>query len=198
MLMTLVELVAVVFAVAYLVLAVRQNVWCWPAALVSVVLSLVLFWDARLVMETVLQIFYFAMGVYGWRQWLAGGATGTGVRVHWWPVGRHAVALGLIAILTAAFGMLLTSTDAALPYVDSFTTVGAIVATFMVARKVIENWIYWFVIDSVSIYVYWQRELPLYALLFVFYLVLIVLGYRAWLADWRAHAGPVDAAREAS
>lgn len=191
MLMQVVELVAVVFAIAYLLLAVRQHVWCWPAALISVALSLVLFWDARLVMESVLQIFYFAMGVYGWREWLAGGDTGAGVRVHWWPRGRHVAVIGIIIVLTVLFGALLTSTDAALPYADSFTTVGAIVATFMVARKVIENWIYWFVIDSVSIFLYLNRGLWLYAALFVAYLVLIVIGFRAWQQDLReapAHA----------
>jgi nicotinamide mononucleotide transporter len=185
MLMTVVESVAVVLAVVYLVLAVRQNIWCWPAALVSVALSLVLFWDARLLMESALQVFYFAMGVYGWREWRVGGESGTGVRVHWWTSRQHGLALGTIVVLSAVFGTLLTPTSAALPYADSFTTVGAIVTTFMVARKVIENWIYWFVIDSVSIYLYLNRGLWLYAGLFVVYLVLIVIGFRAWLDDAR-------------
>ena len=73
--------------------------------------------------------------------------------------------------------------EAALPYIDSFTTWGAIVATFMVARKVLENWLYWFVIDSVSIYLYVNRELYLTALLFAGYLVLIVIGYLSWRND---------------
>lgn len=192
--MSLVELTAVAFAVAYLVLAVRQIIWCWPAALVSVALSLLLFYDARLYMEALLQVFYFAMGIYGWQQWVRGGEAHEGVAVHWWDARAHAFALVVIAAASAAFGAVLSArTDAALPYADSFTTVAAVIATFMVARKVIENWIYWFVIDSVSIYLYWQRGLPLYALLFVLYLVLIVVGFRAWLVDSRADEAAADA-----
>ena len=71
--------------------------------------------------------------------------------------------------------------------------IGALVATYMVAKKVLENWIYWFVLDSVSIFVYVARELYVYALLFVLYLVLIVVGYRRWRADWRAAAQLADA-----
>ncbi len=184
--MQLIESIAVVFAVAYLVLAVRQNIWCWPAAIVSVILSFVVFYDARLVMEAALQVFYLAMGVYGWRQWRQGGADGDGVDVHWWPLRLHALSVVLIVILTLAFGRMLIGTDAAWPYLDSFTTVGAIVTTWMVTRKIIENWIYWFVIDGVSIYVYLERGLYFYAALFAVYLVLVVIGFIQWHADSRA------------
>jgi nicotinamide mononucleotide transporter len=179
------ELAAVIFAIAYLVLAVQQNILCWPAALVSVALSLVLFLGARLYMESALQVFYFAMAIYGWYQWRRGGKEGEGVAVHWWSWQCHLAAIVTIIVLTAAFGWAWSLTNAALPVVDSFTTVSAVITTYMVARKVIENWIYWFVIDSVSVWLYLERDLLLYAGLFVIYLVLIVIGFRAWLADWR-------------
>jgi nicotinamide mononucleotide transporter len=182
-----IEIGAVVFAIAYLVLVIRQNVLCWPAALVSVTLSLVLFYDARLYMQTVLQVFYIAMAVYGWYQWRRGGAEHRGVRIRRWSMRAHAISIGATALATVVFGFALEAyLDAALPFVDSFTTVGALVATYMVAKKVLENWIYWFVIDSVSIYLYLARGLNLYALLFVLYLVLVIIGFRRWLGDWRA------------
>jgi len=99
---------------------------------------------------------------------------------------RHAITVTGIVVASAALGSLLSRTDAAFPYVDSFTTVAAIVTTYMVARKVLENWAYWLVIDSVSVYVYFARGLELTALLFVLYLVLIVVGWRRWWLDWRA------------
>ena len=182
---SLLEGASVAFAVAYLVLVIRQNILCWPAALISVLLSLVLFYEVSLYMESALQIFYAGMAVYGWQQWRRGGADNKGVRIRTWPLRVHAVVLALIVALSAAFGWFLSGTDAAFPYLDSFTTVAAVVTTYMVAKKVLENWIYWFVIDSVSVYLYAARELPLYAALFVFYLVLIVIGFRQWLADWR-------------
>ena len=187
---------AVTFAMAYLVLVIRQNILCWAAALISVLLSLILFYEVALYMESALQIFYAGMAVYGWQQWRSGGADKQGVRIRTWPLHTHAVVLALIVALSAAFGWFLSGTDAAFPYLDSFTTVAAVVTTYMVAKKVLENWIYWFAIDSVSVYLYAARELPLYAALFVFYLVLIVIGFRQWLADWRNEQAVGSAARD--
>ncbi len=179
------EIAAVAFAVAYLVLAIRQNILCWPAALVSVALSLVVLFDAKLYMDSALQIFYAAMAVYGWHQWLYGGRERSGVRVGTWPLRRHMIVIAMIVAIGLSLGWVMSLTDAAFPYTDSLTTVAAIVTTYMVAKKVLENWIYWFVIDAVSVYIYYARDLYLFAGLFVFYLVLIVIGYRAWLADMR-------------
>jgi nicotinamide mononucleotide transporter len=184
---SILEAVSVAFGLAYLVLAIRQSALCWPAALISVGLSLVLFYDARLYMEAALQVFYLAMAVYGWYQWLRGGAEHRGVEVSRWGRIEHFVCGVSIVVLTASFGWALARyTDAALPLVDSFTTIGALFATYMVAKKVLETWIYWFVIDAVSIYLYVSRGLMLYALLFVVYLVLVVIAYRQWLEDLRS------------
>ena len=84
--------------------------------------------------------------------------------------------------------MLQQFTDAALPYLDSFTTWGSLVTTWMVARKVLENWLYWLVIDSVSIYLYIDRELYLTALLFAAYVVIVIIGYVKWSQRYRAQS----------
>jgi nicotinamide mononucleotide transporter len=191
---SLLEAVAVGLNVLYLLLAIRQNLWCWPAAFLASVLSIVVFADARIYMEAALQFFYAAMAVYGWFQWTRG-ASGRPVAIHTWPVMLHVLVIGSILTASAASAWLLGFTNQAMPFVDSFTTVAAIVTTYMVAKKVLENWVYWFVIDSVSIYLYLARELPLYALLFIVYLVLVIIGFRRWLAEWRhdAAAAPADA-----
>jgi nicotinamide mononucleotide transporter len=189
-----VEAAAVVLAVAYLVLAIRQNILCWWAALVSSALYVIVFLDARLYMESAVNVFYAVMAVYGWYQWRFGGERHHGVRVHLWPLRYHASALLLIAVLTGLCGLYLSTTKEAAPYVDSFTTVAAVVTTFMVARKVLENWIYWFVIDSVEVYLFLSRELYLTSLLFAVYLVLVVFGFRDWLKDLRAELGTQQAA----
>lgn len=189
-----IEAGAVAFAVAYLVLAIRESLWCWPAALVSVTLSLVLFYDARLYMESALQVFYIAMALYGWYQWRRGGASGAGVAITRWSARTHVLWISVVVLVSVAFGAALTAyTDAALPYLDSFTTIGAIVTTYMVAKKILENWLYWLVVDGVSVYLYAARELYLYALLFVFYLVLVVIGFRRWLGAWRSRAPAAEA-----
>ena len=179
------EIAAVILAVAYLVLAVRQNIYCWLAALLSAFLYMGIFFTAALYMESALQIFYAAMAVYGWYEWRYGGSEQTGVRINVWNLRRHAVVLTAVAALSFLLGWGMSHTDAAFPYADSFTTVAAIVTTYMVARKVLENWLYWFVIDSISIYLYAARGLYLTTLLFLFYLVLIVIGFRTWLREYR-------------
>jgi nicotinamide mononucleotide transporter len=99
---------------------------------------------------------------------------------------QHLIALLLIALLTFISGYLLNSgTDAQLPYLDSFTTWGSVVTTFMVARKVLENWIYWLVIDSVSIYLYIDRELYFTSMLFAVYIVIIFFGWFSWSKSYQ-------------
>jgi len=176
---------AVLLAIAYLVLAIRQNVLCWFAAFVSSLIYLGVFFAARLYMESALQVFYAAMAIYGYRQWTHGGESHAKLNISVWRPRQHAIAVGVIGATTGLMGALMSRTDAAFPYVDSFTTVAAVVATYMVARKVLENWLYWFVIDGVSVYLYIARELTLTAALFVLYLVLIVIGFRRWWLDWR-------------
>ena len=182
------EVVAVILAIAYLLLVIRQNILCWAAALASVLIYLVIFFNAQLYMESVLQIFYAAMAVYGWYQWKYGGVEHQGLRIVTWKLRHHAIAIGGILVSTMVFGWGLSATDAAFPYLDSFTTVAAVVTTFMVARKVLENWAYWFVIDGLSVYLYMSRELYLTAGLFVLYLVMIVIGFRCWWREWQADA----------
>ncbi|MCP4000172.1 MAG: nicotinamide mononucleotide transporter [Gammaproteobacteria bacterium] len=187
--MSLPEAVAVLLAIAYLLLAIRQNIWCWPAAIAGSGIYVVLMYRAGLYMESALQLFYIAMAVYGWLCWRPGQQQAHSLPVTSWPLAFHALSLGIIAVLTMSSGYLLTSyTSAALPYLDSFTTWGAIVTTWMVARKVLQNWQYWFVIDSVSVYLYSSRGLPLTALLFCVYLVLIIFGYRAWRLSMSKYA----------
>jgi nicotinamide mononucleotide transporter len=167
-------------AIAYLWLAIRQNIWCWAAAVISTTIYTFVMYGAGLYMESALQIFYIVLAVYGWYSWRQGSRAGE-LAVSTWRARHHLLAAGCILIFAIGSGLLLrTFTVAALPYLDSFTTWGAIVATYMVARKILENWLYWFVIDSVSIYLYVSRGLYLTAMLFLIYLVMIFFGYRSW------------------
>jgi nicotinamide mononucleotide transporter len=183
------EAAGVFFSVLYLVLAIRENLWCWPAAFLSSALTVVVMFGARLYSEAALNVFYAAMAVYGYYQWRYGArASGAAeLPISVWPLRTHAVAIGGSVALSAALGWLLhTHTDAALPYVDAFVTVSSVVTTYMVARKILENWLYWLVVDGISLWLYVQRELYFYAGLFALYLVLVVIGLIRWHRDWRA------------
>lgn len=180
------EAVAVVLGITYLVLAVRENLWCWYAAFASTLIYLFLFWDVNLLMESALQVYYLAMAVYGWWQWQHGSGNDGQLDISRWHWRRHVVAMLAIIAISLGSGFLLQEySSAALPFLDSFTTWGSVLTTWMVARKVLENWLYWLVIDSVSIYLYLDRELYLTAFLFLVYIVIAVFGFRQWLAHYR-------------
>ncbi|QFT55219.1 nicotinamide riboside transporter PnuC [Microbulbifer sp. THAF38] len=179
--MSLWEVAAVILALAYLLLAMREKISCWYAAFASTTIYLVLFWDVSLLMESALQIFYLVMAVYGWWQWRHHRDKNKDLKIHRWELQTHLMVFSGVGILTVLFGYLLDNfTSAALPYLDSFTTLGAVVTTYMVTRKVLENWIYWIVVDGASIYLYLDRGLYLTALLFLLYVVLVVIGFFQW------------------
>ena len=181
------EIGAVFLAVAYLLLAVRRDIRCWIAGIMSSSIYFVLMFTANLYMESILQIFYIFMGVYGFNQWKSDIANTEEISITTWNLKTHLIVLGIILISSYFAGHILdTYTDAKLPFLDSLTTFGALFATYMVAKKILENWIYWFLIDSVSIYLFIERELYLTSILFCLYLIIIIFGFRSWLAVFRA------------
>ena len=183
------EATAVALGIAYLLLAMRENLWCWYAAFASTAIFLVLFWEVGLLMESALQVYYLAMAVYGWWHWRHGGEHHDRLAISRWDARRHVLATGAVIAASAASGYALEAySTAALPFLDSFTTWGSILTTWMVARKVLENWLYWLVIDGVSIYLYLDRELYLTAALFAAYVVIALFGYRTWLSHYRAQS----------
>jgi nicotinamide mononucleotide transporter len=177
------EIAAVVFAIAYLLLAVRENILCWLFAFISTAIYTVLFRDVSLLMESALNVYYMAMAVYGYYQWTHGGGNGSGeaLAIQLMSGRQHGLVVALIAVLTVVSGYLLGEhSSAAWPYVDSFTTWASVVTTYLVTRKYLHNWLYWIVIDAVSVPLYIDRGLTLTALLFVAYIVIAVFGYLGW------------------
>ena len=176
-----IEIVAVVFGLIYIILAAKENVWCWPAGFIGTGTSIYLFWDGSLYMESALNVYYLLMAVFGWWQWQYGSKQKSTLAIRSLVAKEHFIVLGLIAALTLISGYLLSNnTDAALPYLDSFTTWSAVITTWMVARKILENWLYWIVINSASIYLYIDRGFLLYAVLFGLYVIIAAFGYRQW------------------
>ena len=180
------EILAVILGIAYLLLAMRENILCWYAAFFSTAIFLSVFWEVKLYMESGLQVYYLAMAVYGWYQWRnnnnnENNGASNSLLISTWTTQRHVTIILVTLCISGVSGYgLATYTDANFPYLDSLTTWGAIVTTYMVARKVLENWIYWFVLDALSIYLYIDRGLYFTALLFAAYLIIVIFGYRTW------------------
>ena len=176
-----IEPTAVILAITYLLLAVKQNISCWFAAFFSSLLYFFVMYSAGLYMEAGLQIFYCIMAVYGWTQWRASLPGNKKFFVRTWNRNQHIKAISLIILLAFSSGWALEKfTNAALPFIDSLTTWGAIVTTYMAAKRLLENWIYWFVIDTISVFLFYSRGLFLTSILFFVYLIIIYFGYKSW------------------
>ena len=176
------EIFAVCSAILYLILAANEDVRCWYAALFSSILYMYIMYTAGLMMESFLQIFYICMAIYGWYIWSSKINVEQELKIRSWKMQYHLYTITIVTLLAIITGFFLEKyTQAALPFLDAFTTWGAIITTYMVAKKIIENWIYWFVIDSISIYLFMSRELYLTSLLFFIYLIIIIFGYRSWM-----------------
>ena len=175
------ETLAVALGIGYLLLAMRESSLCWYCAFLSTALYVWIFGDVSLYMESALNVYYMAMAIYGWLQWQRGGADKSGVKIIRWTARQHILGVAIILAASVTSGYLLSSNTAAkLPYLDSFTTWASVFTTIMVAQKVLENWLYWIVINSVSIYLYIDRGLDQTAAMFFLYLVLASIGFLTW------------------
>tara|TARA_B110000003_G_scaffold73142_1_gene74502 strand:- start:635 stop:1192 length:558 start_codon:yes stop_codon:yes gene_type:complete len=175
------EILAVVLALLYLILAIRQNILCWLCAAISTLIYVFVFFEAKLYMESLLNVFYFLMAIYGWYSWSAKKGYPTGINITVWSLRIHIFTIILIILISIISGYYLTIySDASYPYLDSMTTFFSIWATYLVALKVLENWWYWLIIDLFSMVIYWSRELEATAILFMVYILLIPFGMASW------------------
>tara|TARA_S200000501_G_scaffold187567_1_gene176424 strand:- start:2653 stop:3207 length:555 start_codon:yes stop_codon:yes gene_type:complete len=175
----LLEIFAVIFAITYLILAVRQNILCWYAAFLSTAIYTFLYWDVSLYMESILNVYYLLMAIYGWANW-NNKKDQIDLPIIEWSINKHFISILIILFFTLVSGFLLNNTEAARPYLDSFTTWGSVFTTYMVTQKILSNWLYWFVINGVGIFLNIDKELYLTALLLLSYQVISILGFINW------------------
>lgn len=175
------ETLAALFGAVSVYLSVRENIWSWPTAIVNVTLYIFVFLQARLYADMALQVIYIAISIYGWYEWLHGGAGKKAL-----PVTRGTARLAVRLVAVGAVSVLLLGTilgrhtDAALPWLDSTTTVTSLIAQWMMARKILENWLVWVAVDVVYIGMFLYKSLVLTAALYAVFLVLSAMGYARW------------------
>jgi nicotinamide mononucleotide transporter len=176
------ESIAVLFSIIYVILVAKESIWCWAAAIISVSLYIFICYEAKLYAETALQFFYLIMAVAGYFFWKES-PDKKQLDIKELSIGNHALILFAGIIFTLILGYVLTIyTQAKLPLLDSFTTIFSIIATFMVIKKILENWLYFIAIDLVSIYLYNTRDLQQTAILFVLYAIIACVGYYNWIS----------------
>ncbi len=179
------EAFAVVAGLTYVVLILRRNRWGWVAGALSSSVYVVIAARAHLPMQSILQTYYVGMSVYGWISWTRN-ADEQGGRIFRWPLRRHLLAVMLILAASLLSARLLASeTQAAWPLLDSLTTWTSLVATWLVARSVLENWLYWICADLIMVFLFLRQGYVPTAGLFFSYIVMAVFGLRAWLRRYR-------------
>lgn len=182
--MTWIEGIAAFFGLLSVIFTVRRSLWCWPTGLVMVSLYIVIFYDAKLYSDMLLQCVYVGLQIYGWWHWSRVREAHGEVIVE--VLGRHQrfLWLGVLVVGTAALGTGMGRlTDAALPFWDASTTMMSLVAQWLMGRKKLESWVLWIAVDVLSIGIYWQRGLYITMGLYAVFLVLASVGLWKWRAD---------------
>ncbi|NRA26735.1 MAG: nicotinamide mononucleotide transporter [Opitutales bacterium] len=179
------EALAFVLSLLYLILATAKIRLCWIAGGIGSAIYIYLFVGAKFYMDAWLNAYYVAMAVYGWRVWSGNEDEEIVFKVTFLKLWQHLFAIICLGVLVLGCGFYLDGwTEAEMPYLDSFTTLFALFATFLTARRVYENWFYWLVVDAVAAWMYWQKGLMWTCLLMIIYEFLILYGIYSW---WRAH-----------
>ena len=174
-----IEWTAVLLSLTFLYLLIKENKWCWLFGIASSLLSVYLMYQFKLYSDTGLYIFYVLIGFYGWYVW--GNEKNKDLKVSTWPWLVHIPIVLGGAMLSYALGVFfLTQTDAERSYVDATTTIFSLFASFMEAHKIFSTWIYWIIINGVSIWLYYDRGLMVYSAMMVVYFVVSVFGFWDW------------------
>ena len=178
----LLEITGFITGVAGIWLTIRKKILCFPVGMVNVVVSAWLFYGQKLYADVMQQAVYLALLAYGWIHWQGGRTDDQRKAISFLDTPGRLLLVAVIALSTLALGSVLDHyTDASFPWADSFATSTAFAAQFLIARRKTENWILWMIVNSCYIFIYLQRELPLYTALFTIYLIMAVVGFSAWL-----------------
>jgi len=179
--MTWTEILGFVTGAASVLLAVRESAWNWPVGIVNNVFFLILFWKAKLYADAFLQIVYIIISIFGWWNWLRGGAGRTEL-----PISRTGMRTGiLLALVTAASTAVLAValrrlTDSVVPIWDGVTTALSLTAQYMLSRKLLENWWVWIAADAIYIALYCYKSLYLTGVLYLLFFAMCIAGYARW------------------
>ncbi|WP_306461152.1 nicotinamide riboside transporter PnuC [Malaciobacter molluscorum] len=181
------EIFAMLLSILYLILAIKQSLWCWPAAFISTSIYIILFFDADLLMDSFLNFYYLIMAIYGWYSWKFTNNINkkNELKVSSLSITKNIKDTFTLIIISLTLGFFMKNyTTADYAYIDTFTTIFSIYSTYLLAKKVIENWIYWIIIDCISIYIYINKQFYLTAILFLIYTILAFIAYVQWKKEY--------------
>ena len=176
------EIAAALMGVAYILLAAKESQWCWLFAFFSTMIYTVLFWEGQLPMQALLNFYYIGMAVYGYWLWRKhGNAEDTLAITSWgWPFNLLFIVIGLVVSAIVTYFLQVTDQSQS-PALDAYTTVFAVMNTWLMAMKILQNWLYWVIIDAAAVVLYIETGYYATAALFILNTILAIAGYRSWI-----------------
>ena len=180
------EILAVVFSLLCVLLTIKENIWQWLFGIIGVIFYFIVFYQAKLYANMWLQIVFIILQIYGWYEWLYGGKDKSELKISRSPAKINflllLIAISGTAVLAFYFA---TRTDNPMPIADSAATILSLVAQWMLAKKYLENWLIWIVVNVITIVIGVMQKLYLTAGLYVLFFVLAILGYMEWLKSYK-------------
>ncbi len=177
------EWIAFVFSLLYLILATIKNNWCWTFAVFSSGIYIYIFYSVNFYFDSILQLFYIFMAVLGWINWTKKDENQQIVTKN---INFHLISISITFLLSLIFGFIFDKyTNQAFSYIDALIFFFSIFATYLTTKKVLENWIYFAIIDFLAIFIYWQRDLLLTSVLFLLYTVLAIYAFVLWNREYK-------------
>lgn len=190
-----VELLGAVLGIVYIFFSIRQSILTWPVGLLSSVLYVWVFFTSKLYADMGLQLYYVFISIYGWYKWLHGSQPNKQEEL---KISRLSPKLAFSLLVVNSLLFLLiwfildNYTDSPVPLADAFATSLSIVATWMLARKILEQWLVWIFVDAFSVGLFWYKDLMATVVLFVVYTVMAVAGYVEWKKEYAAGQNAVS------
>ncbi|MEQ8925089.1 MAG: nicotinamide riboside transporter PnuC [Fulvivirga sp.] len=185
----LTEAAGLLFGLLCVYFLIKENILTWPTGITYILLSLYIFWTQQLYGDFLLHVFFLILNIYGWYHWVFGKMSGKEkLAVKWLSIRWNAFYIIVSLAGIWIFGLFLSNVDilfpnlipASVPYWDAATTSLSVTAMWLTARKKVENWIYWFVVDILAAGIYYYKEIYFYSLLYLVYIGLAVVGYLEW------------------
>lgn len=180
------EIFAALLGMAYIIFASRESQWCWPIAFISTLIYTLLFWEGQLPMQALLNFYYMGMAIYGYNLWRKHGSTEDKLAITSWSWTKQLSVIVIATVLSVITAYYLEITETSQnPYLDASVTIFSVINTWLMAKKVLQNWLYWIVIDAAAIVLYAQSGYYATVILFSVYTILAVIGFLSWQKLYR-------------
>lgn len=181
--MDYIEIFGAATGLIYLYFEIKQKIWLWPLGIITSSFYIYIFYTSKFYADMSLQVYYLAISIYGWYHWLHGGCKSTKTELPVTHITQKKAIMLLtitIALFVGLWAILDKLTDSPVPIGDAFTTALSITATWMLARKIIEHWYLWVIVNAVSLGLYVYKGLYPTSVLFLFNTIMSVVGYYQW------------------